>query len=200
LISYSESALSKIKHQFYYDDHLRAIPCDPVKLRKFIVQQERAIKGLEDPSEQVSVLGEVAVYRRILGDLAGAEKILTECLRVIETENLGVWKELQQKIRLAHVYQDMSDFSKSNGLLKDVLRVCDERSDLETMRAFALQHSGKNFFAQERYREALDLFESAKDLRIKLEVPQEQIDSTQTAIDRTCAQIEKQQIGLRNKS
>ncbi len=173
-----------MKLEFEYNDQLRAVPKDSRKFHKYIEVLSDSLSKV-NLKEKVTVLGELAVYLRINGSVDLAEEYLLEALSIIEKENLGRQKEVQQKIRLGHVLQFKRRFDESNKLFSEILKTCSKSSDLASYKAFALQHSGKNLFDQGRYREALILFQQALEIRLRDNVAEDQVDSTRSAIERT---------------
>nr|WP_295900874.1 hypothetical protein [uncultured Bdellovibrio sp.] len=173
------------KPQFKFDENLRSIPEDPEYLKLYIQNMESSLDSIHNPKQYVSIIGEMAVYLRILGDFQKAESALEKALKIIAEENLGIQREVQQKIRLAHVLQDKKEFNKSTPLFKELIKTCRENQEANKYLAFALQHSGKNLFDQLLYKDALAQFEEALTIRKTMNAPKDQIVSTELAIQRT---------------
>lgn len=169
----------------YFDENLRDVPKDPDGLRSYTIELEQSLKETTNPQQRVRLLGELGVHLRTLGDLERAEQVLREAMQIIQVHNLGVKWEIQQKIRLANVLQWKRDFVSSGALFGEAIAVCRSNSDADMYLDFALQHAGKNFFDQNRLREALVLFEESMSIRSKRQAPQDQIDSAALAIKRT---------------
>lgn len=172
------------KPEFYLDINLRFRPQDLAHLNEYIQFQHDHLKTLHEPRELVRAMGELGVNLRSADRFDEAELILKKALEIIAEKNLGAASELQQKIRLAHVYQEQKNFTESNQLFQECLELS-QREDLKYYEPFALQHQGKNLFDQKRYAEALKHFEKALKLRFETKAPQDQIDSTKQAIERT---------------
>lgn len=164
---------------------LRDIPEDIEATGNLIKELENKLSPSLSPLEKVSILGELGHHLRTIHNLEKAEKTLLEALRIIQEHSLGLKKEIQQKIRLAHVYQWQSNFQKSNPLFEEIIGTCRKNTEATYFLPFALQHSGKNLFDQHRYHEALQQFEEALQIRILTNAPQDQIDSTEKAIQAT---------------
>lgn len=173
-----------VKPEFFLDLNLRFRPVDLVHLNEYIQFLHDQLKTLHEPRELVRTLGELGVHLRSADRFTEAESALIKALEIIAEAKLGVAAEIQQKIRLAHVYQEQKDFVRSNALFDECLAVC-QKEKLDHYYPFALQHQGKNMFDQKRYAEALGFFERALKLRLGMGVPQEQIQSTEQAIERT---------------
>lgn len=175
----------------YFDENLRDLPRDPEGLKSYTVELEESLKLLSDPLKRASLLGQLGVHLRTLGHLDQAEFKLKEALRLVESNDLGIQREVVQKIRLAHVLQWKKYFRASDELFKEIINVCRSNKDAEGYLDFALQHAGKNLYDQNRLGEALVLFQEALQIRIKKSSPQDQIESTQLAIQRTKALLSK---------
>jgi tetratricopeptide (TPR) repeat protein len=167
------------------NDQLRDIPCDPVGLKQYISELNESLKTTTDKQAQVKLLGEMGVHLRSLGELESAKAKLLEALKIIQSNQLGIKYEIQQKIRLAHVLQWQSLFEESNALFQQIISVCRADELAKSYLDFALQHSGKNLFEQKRFVEALTQFEEAMQIRIKRNAPIDQIESTKLAILKT---------------
>lgn len=172
------------KPEFYLDERLRFRPHNLDHLNEYIQFLHEGLKALQEPSEIVRALGELGVHLRSADRFTEAEAALQKALEIITEKSLGPGPEVQQKLRLAHVYQEERKFTESDRLFVECLRLC-KQYHLDYYYAFALQHHGKNLFDQKRYEEALKFFEEALELRLQSKAPQEQIDSTRVAIDRT---------------
>ncbi|UYL09766.1 tetratricopeptide repeat protein [Bdellovibrio sp. SKB1291214] len=173
------------------DENLRSVPVDPVGLRKYIIELLGSLTTVKkNHNKRVSILGEAGVHLRCLGDLKEAEQVLREALRIVNEEQLGLRREVQQKIRLAHVLQYQGQFKRSNALFEEVISVCRTNDEASELLDFALQHAGKNLFDQNRFTEALPLFEEAMKVRMKRNAPEDQIKSTAKAIARTKALLQ----------
>jgi len=172
------------KPEFYLDLNLRFRPQDLAHLNEYIHYQQEHLKTLSDPKELVRAMGELGVNLRSADRFDEAEKILLKALEIVNEKNLGLSQEVQQKIRLAHVYQEQKRFSESDHLFQECLKLCHQEK-LDHYLPFVIQHHGKNLFDQHRYAEALKFFEQALQLRVQNKVPQDQIESTERAIERT---------------
>jgi tetratricopeptide (TPR) repeat protein len=171
--------------EFIMDQNLREIPKDPSGLWNHVENLKATALTIENPSERAAVLGEIGLYLRILGELDEAEFYLLESLDLISEHNLGLKREIQQMIRLAHVLQWQKEFTESTRVFDQILEVCRQDEDAEFYLSFALQHAGKNLFDQHRYEEALSLFEEALEIRTRQRAHSDLLESTKLAIQRT---------------
>lgn len=172
--------------QLGFDERtLRETVTDSSAVLSYIAWLEDRLAGEKDRGKQVSLHGEVAVYLRALGKLKRAQMKLELALKLIAQYGLGIKREAQQKIRLAHVFQWQRDFQRSDALYAECLQICRERGEARVYLPFALQHAGKNFFDQEKYLDALAYFTEALQIRKDSSAPADQIESTKTAIRQT---------------
>ncbi|MGZ3805842.1 MAG: GNAT family N-acetyltransferase [Pseudobdellovibrionaceae bacterium] len=174
-----------MKPEFVLTKNLRFIPKDRESLEIYIVQLKNKLKASQDLSERVNLQGELGVHLRALDLFDEAEAALQEVIEIIKENGLGLRKEIQNKIRLAHVFQEAKKFKQSNLLFVEIIRLCRTVDELNPLFHFALQHAGKNEFDQGKYSSALQHFEETLSLRLKELVPLDQIESTRTALART---------------
>ncbi len=173
------------KPEFVLNQNLRFVPKDAVAVKNYINLLKQNLDEMIEPLERVNLFGEIGVYLRSLDQFDEAENYLLEALKIIATNDLGIPKEVQQKIRLAHVWQEKKEFNKSNNLFAEVIKTCRNDIDAGTYIDFALQHAGKNCFDQGQFRLALDCFSEALDIRTRKNSPPDQVESSQAAIRRT---------------
>lgn len=171
--------------EFVLNENLRFVPKDPVNLRNYVEDLKKSLVGVNEFQKRASLLGEIGFYLRSLDQFDEAEKHLLEALHIISLKNLGIAKEIQQKIRLAHVWQEKKDFNKSEKLFAEIIQVCRENTEAQTYLDFALQHAGKNFFDKGQYQVALEYFSEALSVRLKKNSPFDQIESSRAAIKKT---------------
>lgn len=177
--------------EFVLNENLRFVPKDPSILQTHVEDLKKNLEQITEPKDRVSLFGEIGVYLRQLNSFQEAETYLQNALELIAQNNLGIAKEVQQKIRLAHVWQDMNAFNKSNTLFAEIIHVCRSNTEASPYLDFALQHAGKNEFDQGRYQSALAHFREALELRLLKNSAADQIESTRAAIQRTQELIEQ---------
>jgi len=173
-----------LKPEFILDQNLRFVPIDPDALRKYVAELAQKAKQTSDVQEQVALQGELGVYLRSLDLFDEAMAVLSSALQKIKEHNLGLRIEIQNRIRLAHVYQEAKQYQLSDSLFLQVVEICRTVPEVESFLHFALQHSGKNEFDQGRYATALHFFEEALAIRLRSSAPADQIESTRAAIAR----------------
>jgi tetratricopeptide (TPR) repeat protein len=173
----------KSKPVFLTDEEtLHEYAQNPQALERYIEILKNEIKMAVEPIDKVRRLGETGVYLRSAGRLEEAEIYLLQALAIIETYELGLKIETQQKIRLAHVYQWQKNFTGSDELFEEVINTCRKHAEANSYLPFALQHAGKNYFDQHQYKKALAYFEEALKLRTERASSADQILSTETAL------------------
>ena len=165
----------------FFDENLREVPNNPhemaLALKHLITEFER----LEPKGEErIKQLGQIGSYARILKQFEIAEAAINEALNLCKS-NGDAPREVVNLIRLAHIYQWQGQYSESNRLFSLLLERT--RSELEAfyLEDFVLQHTGKNYFEQQRYAEALELFERALEIRVA-KGDESLIESTEVAI------------------
>lgn len=166
-----------------FDLNLREVPRDPLGLREYVDDLQKSLLITSDIKTRVIISGELGVHLRTLGDLNAAERILVKALEDIQTYQLDIIFEVQQKIRLGQVYQWQRRFELSNSLFDEVIVICRSGKACKYL-DFALQHAGKNLFDQNRLEEAQSFFEEALSLRIKRDAVADQVESSAFAIQR----------------
>lgn len=169
--------------KFYYDPiTLHDIPENELELREYVIDLQTQLMSATDIEKQVSLLGEIGVYFRSLGELEQAEASLQKALDLINTHRLGIRRQVQQMLRLAHVFQWQKKFKKSDELFQQTLAICQQQSEAGVYLDFAYQHMGKNFFDQQRWAEAIHCFENALQIRIGKKAPEDQIESSRQSL------------------
>lgn len=167
------------------EETLREVVQNSEEFNQYIENLRRKMKSVHEPSKKATLLGDIGACLRIAGRLDDAETCLLQALALIETHELGLKLEMQQKIRLAHIYQWQKNFSGSEDLFDEVVETCRQQKEADFYLPFALQHAGKNFFDQHKYRKALSCFEEALKLRTERASPDDQVESAQKALRAT---------------
>ncbi|MEK7355965.1 MAG: tetratricopeptide repeat protein [Bdellovibrionota bacterium] len=170
---------------FKFDERLREVPADKAAFDAYLGFLEGRRQIETRPAERASLLGELGVQYRCSNRLDEAETVLREALRLILTDRLGVRRQVQQNLRLANVLQWQEKFDQSTPLFAETLATCRAIAEAMPFLDFALHHSGKNFFDQGKWTDALALFEEALTIRKRREAPADQIQSTEQAIAQT---------------
>ena len=169
---------------FTFDENLREVPLDPAAMEHKISDLKAAAES-ESMKERAAALGEMGIYLRILNRLEEAEEAIDEALLLVLKHALGPRMEVQQQLRLAHVYQWQKRFNLSTRIFKEMTLYCMTEPGLTDLLDFVWQHSGKNLFDQKMYAEALRAFKKALELRVKRGAPEDLLASSRIAVQRT---------------
>jgi tetratricopeptide (TPR) repeat protein len=174
----------------YDPQTLREVPKDPAALSIHVENLKSALNGMKDPQKRVATLGELGVRQRALGLLDEAEDSLAEALHIAQAQDLGLATEIQQKIRLAHVWHWQGEFGRADRMFRQVIAACEAVEDVRHYLPFALQHAGKSLFDQGRFADAKELFARALALRVDAGAPEDQRRSSELALAATHRRLE----------
>lgn len=169
---------------FYFDDNLQEVATNPSDMEIYVHEQKIALSTVQNPLERVKILGEIAVYLRILRQLSEAQEYLLKSLELIARHQMDPVLKIGQQIRLAHVYQWQCQFDLSNAMFDDLLRIS-KTTELGYLHDFIWQHAGKNYFDQLNWKMAHECFQRALKLRELRQAPAEQIESSLQSIRAT---------------
>lgn len=175
---------------FTFDQNLHEVAVDP-SLMEHKISELKKLTTAADMTQRTRALGEMGVYLRILGRLEEAEEALDEALLLVLKHALGSRMEVQQQLRLAHVYQWQKRFNVSSKIFKEMTIYCMSEKGLTDLLDCVWQHSGKNLFDQELYAEALRAFNKAYELREKRGAPRDLLESSRFAIQMTEARLNR---------
>lgn len=162
---------------FRFDQNLRDVPVD-------LAGWMQSIEELKKQPETIDTLAIIGVKLRTAEKLDEAEVYLKKALSLSHEQKI-VKKIFQNLIRLAHVYQWKKDFTQAKALFTEAHSLMNTNEIHPQLIASYHQHFGKFYFDQNCYLLALCEFELAKKIRVNENSPQDQLDSTQFAIDVT---------------
>lgn len=163
----------KIDLSYSFDKNLQEVANNSNDINIHI---ENLLEKVKSSVDQINLLSEIGVYYRIIRELDKSLHYL----------NLAKSKGADSpsfKIRLAHTYQWMKNFEMSNHIFNELILNIDDCTD--SIKAFIHQHRGKIFFDQGLYPMALAEFEIALEIRVGMNAPLEQIQSSRDSILRT---------------
>lgn len=166
---------------YYFGDNLQDYPNNPAEMRLAVDSWETQLTQPElDISDRIRLLTRIGTYARTLRDLDRAESAHTAAIELANA--IGhIRFSTQNRIKLAHVYQWQQRYAESETVFEDAIATCQHEPEVANFLDFAYQHFGKCKFDQQRYTEALELFEQALELR-RRKGDQELIDSTELAL------------------
>lgn len=166
---------------YKFDQNLRDVPVD---LSSWI----QSIEELKNQPESIDTLAIVGVKLRTVEKLDEAIGYLQKALNLSREQKL-ITKIFQNLIRLAHAYQWKKDFDQSLVLFSEARLMMNINEIHPQLVASYHQHFGKFYFDQKCFLLALCEFELAKKIKIDVNSPQNQLESTQFAIDVTKKKI-----------
>jgi tetratricopeptide (TPR) repeat protein len=165
----------------YYGDNLQDYPNNPAEMRQAVDYWEAQLTQPElDIRDRIRLLTRIGTYARTLRDLDRAEEAHKAAIELAKSID-NVRLKTQNRIKLAHVYQWQQQYAESEAVFEAMIATCQHEPEVADFLDFAYQHYGKCKFDQQRYAEALQLFEQALELRHS-KGNQELIDSTELAI------------------
>lgn len=144
---------------------------------------KQLIEDLTDKSaaEQISMLGHLVHYLRVLQRLDEAESYAHDSLKLCQAEKMKR-PEIAARLRLATIWQWQGDYVNADKMFVEVIDNCTQSKELVSYLDFAHQHYAKSLFEQKQYTKALEHFEAAKRIRLQKN-DQALIQSTEYAIE-----------------
>lgn len=180
---------------FSYGDDLREVPEDSEQMRKGLewLQDKLVELGPEDAGKAAGLLTQIAGYARIMGDFPLSEKCFKDSIRVFEEAGKTELVFLN-KLRMAVLYQHMKNYTKSSEIYTGAIKFirASKSAKVQNYLDFALQHYGKQLYEQKRFKDALDHFMEAYELRLA-KGDLDLMSSTEIAISKAKEAIEKGQ-------
>lgn len=184
--------ISDIPHdkRFKFGPNLREIPLNKMDMLYGMMYLQKQLNDETlDKHEEGKLHGLIGTYLRMVGELNESKRHLNQAI--------DIFRELDRKqsvfvnqMRLANTYQWHDDFDTSNKMFGELTETAENDPDYTEYKDFVYQHQGKNLFDQEQYREALDYFHKALELR-QDNRNNELINSTKTAIETSEKKLEK---------
>jgi len=164
----------------YDPQTLHEVYPDPAAVRARIAELRTQIRTAPDDVAELLARGELVARLRGLGDVDDA---LAEGRRAADrAEHTGTPAQQHlARLRLAHVHQWRGEFAESNLAFTELVNAAEHFGPV--IEAFTHQHAGKNAYDQGHWADARDHFARALAIRREVEVPEEQIASSQGALD-----------------
>jgi tetratricopeptide (TPR) repeat protein len=164
----------------YDPETLREVYPDPAAVRERISVLRTEMRTAPDEIAELLARGELVALLRGVGDLDDA---LVEGRRAVDRAELAGTPAQQHlaRLRLADVHQWRGEFAESNLAFTELLHAIGQFGPV--IEAFTHQHAGQNDFDQRHYADARDHFARALAIRREVEAPDEQIASSQLALD-----------------
>ena len=177
------SAMDVVYPQFDFDENLREFPISQDDWNQFVINLKEKLKEATLLSDKLACFEHLGVANRILLNLDAAEYYLKQALN-LTYKHPKQSKLVQNMIRLAHVYHWMKKFEKADLLFDQAWLLLCELPSGESLTASYHQHLGKFYFDQNLLLCAIVEFETAFSLRQKIGAPEDQIKSSELAINR----------------
>lgn len=173
----------------YDPDTLREVYADPAEVRAEIELLRAEVRGAPDEIAELKARGELVGLLRGVNELDDA---LAEGRRAVDRAEIAGTAAQQHlaRLRLAHVHQWRGDFVESNITFTELLNAADQFGPV--VEGFTHQHAGQNSFDQQHYADAHGHFTRALAIRREFELPDDQIASSQLAVDAAQRRLEQQ--------
>jgi tetratricopeptide (TPR) repeat protein len=165
----------------YFDSNLRERAENPTEVHEHITFLRNRVPQILDQLERAKVFGEIGHWYKVLGNWDEAIENFQQALATCPYERLTAVLEM----RIADTLRLKGEFEEA---FKRFNQLKEESKDWEELEDFYHQHLGKLYFDQQKYKEALECFQSAWVLREKKKNP-ELIQSTEIAIAETLKRI-----------
>lgn len=170
---------SDIFPEYDFDLNLRELPKNILVWEEFITGLTEKLKHESNQLEKRRLLESLGIACRITNRLSESEQHLLKALAL----SSGSSKVIQNLIRLAHTYQWQNEFSKAKILFDQARNIINENDISPTLVAAYHQHFGKYYFDQGFFGLACCEFNLALKIRKEISAPQDQVDSSQLALD-----------------
>lgn len=166
---------------YRFGDGLQDYPNNPGEVRQAVDYWQAQLDRPElEVRDRIQLLTRIGTYTRMLRDLDRAEEAHLTAIALAESIDYLRFRT-QNRIKLAHVYQWQQRYAESEAEFESAIATCQREPEVADYLDFAYQHFGKCKFDQQRWAEALHLFEQALELRHQ-KGNQELIDSTELEI------------------
>lgn len=175
--------------EFTISPDLRDHPKDQTAYFTFLKSVEKDLSTELSVNDRLAALEVYGVGSRVVGQLNSAELSLKVAIQICEREKYFS-RLLQNKVRLAHVFQWKKNFDRSNDLFLECEKMLGPDISPGLTAAF-WQHKGKNLFDQEFFELAAECFSMALEIRKQHGVPTDQIQSSEYALAQAQIRIEE---------
>lgn len=166
--------------EYSFDQNLREVLKDPAHAQKYVAFLRSQFKDA-DVDAQIQILGKLGVWLRLLDKLIEAEAALQAALNRAK----GLTVRTPLKIQFAHVLQWQRRYFDADEIFRKVIESCETEDEAKPFLDFAWQHYGQSLFDQGKYKDALEAFSKANELRNQKDVSEELKQTTSHAIAET---------------
>ncbi len=164
---------------FHFDQNLREVPDNHQEWLTLIEASILKIQTAESDEEKLILFETLALAFRITNQLTEAERYQVEALALSNTPI----KKIQNLTRLAIIYQWQKKFAEAKELYSQVLILITNNDTSKILVAAYHQHLGKLYFDQEQYNSSIKEFEIALKIRIEINAPLDQVESSRLALN-----------------
>lgn len=176
--------------KFHFDADLKEVPDSIQELKSFCDSLIEKLKGTIPLERQLRCYEFLGVAKRIQKELSEAEAYLLKAVSLSQSYS-NPSRLVQNLIRLANVYQWKGQFERAQVLFDQAGALIKENAISEVLVAAYHQHLGKFYFDQGLFEDAQAEFEVALSIRIKISAPNDQIESSQLALETVETRIQK---------
>ena len=152
--------------EYFIDENLKEVPQDETEIKQgvhFLLNEIDKVAN-NDSKKLIHLYKLVGGFYRIVGMLVDSENYLNKALEIAQKENEKLL-EISIQLRIASTLLEKKKYSAADKIFRKVLNF--KNNDVQDkFRDYALQHLGKSLFDQERFKEALDLFLEAHEIRL----------------------------------
>ena len=171
-----------IPHDMNYEmgEDLKEKPTNLEEMKEGIDFIHSALMKESDELKKASMLSLIGVYSRIVGELTESESYLSEAIEIFKKHQKA--KPLTYlRLRLATTLHWKEKYSSAEKIFLEIIQ--SQTPESKHYLDYACQHMGKCKFDQKLYKEALNYFMQALDLRL-VKGDMELIRSTEMAIEK----------------
>lgn len=171
---------------------LRDLAEDQDEMKKGIEYLKQQLSEEKDDLKRAALMSHLGVYCRILNDYANSEEFFIKAIELYREKDHEA-RAFAVRLRLAHTYHWKEQYTKSDEIFLKSLEKIKKSSDknITKYKDYILQHFGKSKFDRQMYKDALNMFLEALELRLA-KGDLDLIESTQMAIDRVREFVEKE--------
>lgn len=164
---------------FHFDTDLKEVPDNEQEWLDLIWASTLKLQTAETDKEKLLLFETLALAFRITNQLTEAERYQAEALALSNTPI----KKIQNLTRLAIIYQWQKKFVEAKELYSQVLILMTNNDASRILLAAYHQHLGKLYFDQEQYNSSIKEFEIALKIRIEINAPLDQLESSRFALN-----------------
>ncbi len=163
---------------FHYNIDLREVPDNDQEWLDLIKVSILKVQTAETDQERILLFETLSLAFRITNQLTEAETYQAKALALSNTPI----KQIQNLTRLAIIYQWQKKFVEAEEIYNQVKVLLTSGDTSKILLAAYHQHLGKLYFDQEQYNTSIKEFEIALKIRIEINAPPDQVESSRLAL------------------